>query len=828
MKRILINATQPEELRVAIVDGQKLLDLDLEIPSRGEKKGNIYKGRISRIEPSLDAVFVDYGAERNGFLPLRAIHPQYFRAGTNDSTPLRERLAEGQELIVQVDKEERGNKGAALTTYVSLAGRFLVLKPNDSRAAGVSRRIEGEEREELRRAVAELRLPEGMGLIVRTAGHGRSLEELQWDLDYLLQVWQSIRTAAESRAAPFHIYQEDNLLTRVLRDHMRSDIGELLIDHPRLYEEARAFATQVIPQALDRIKLYQDPIPLFMRYQIESQIAQAFQREVTLPSGGRITIDRTEALIAIDVNSARATKGGDIEETALQTNLQAAEEIARQLRIRDLGGLIVIDFIDMEDPKNIRQVENALAEALELDRARIQVGRISRFGLLELSRQRLRSSLEEATQIVCPRCKGAGSIRSVESSAVQILRLVEEEALKENTARVVAYLPLPVATLFANDKRHVLTAIEARYGTTIVVVPSPHLEVPEYRIERERVDESGDTTALDHLNRIMALENERRGSLVETATSGGNRTVTEPAVKAIPRTTAAPLPARRPPPKAASGRLSLWARLVALFRPAPTPSPVSPSSPEGRRSVHPARRTAHTRIADARGGRRPGSHGVRRNPPGPNERPRGESPRTENAHGEHQRENVSRSSPPPGVRERERRGGDSRRDAPGLEAGRSEQGTSSPLAASPNQGGGTNGGGRGRRGRRGGRGRGGRNPQPSSVNAPGVGELDGTTTSSHRPSVAGESTVSPPRETVTIDSRPNPTPEATPESPPPPRTPSVPAYRRTPREDEEPLIQVETLGTAPARERPVDLPPALRELYETGRGEGGGSPPEDN
>ncbi len=808
MKRILINATQPEELRVAIVDGQKLLDLDLEIPSRGEKKGNIYKGRVSRVEPSLDAVFVDYGTERNGFLPLRAIHPQYFRAGTSESTPLRERLAEGQELVVQVDKEERGNKGAALTTYVSLAGRFLVLKPNDGRAAGVSRRIEGEEREELRRVLADLTLPDGTGVIVRTAGHGRSLEELQWDLDYLLQVWQAIRTAAESRPAPFLIYQEDSLLMRVLRDHMRSDIGELVIDSPRLYEEARAFAARVVPQHVDRIKLYQDTTPLFMRYQIESQIAQAFQREVTLSSGGRITIDRTEALIAIDVNSARATRGGDIEETALQTNLQAAEEIARQLRIRDLGGLIVIDFIDMENPKSIRQVETALSEALELDRARVQVGRLSRFGLLELSRQRLRSSLEESTQVVCPRCKGAGSIRSVESSAVQILRLLEEEALKENTARVVAYLPLEVATLFVNEKRHVLAAIEARYGTQIVVLPSPRLEVPEYRIERERVDDARDAQPLDLLARTMQGEPERPRP-AETVPAAPARSL-EPAVKSIPRPTAAPLPSPRPQRAA---RRSFWARLWAwVARPSAAPAP----SPSARRSPGAGRRGGHGGSAESSrpGGRRPGGAPTRGRTGRYSENSRGETPREEaRPNSRDRRPEVRRDGGAGAARRTER-------TEVGSSAAPSPSGPSPVGGAdtrdSGREGGGREGG-RSRRGRRGGRGRGGRGGASRAE-----GPLNG--------------------ETAALPLGPQPAPEPlkltvpspVPNTPPAPAA-SVPTEAPAPRRkmEEEPLVQVETQSPgrgeheAAPRSRPTDLPPALRELYESSRGETPRVLPED-
>ena len=442
MKRMLINATQPEELRVVLVDGQKLFDLDIETPSREQKKANIYKGRITRIEPSLDACFVEYGGDRNGFLPLKEISRDYFKPGveTNGRLNIAELLREGQEIIVQVEKEERGTKGAALTTFISLAGRYLVLMPNNPRAGGVSRRIEGEERDEMREIMRNLEVPEGMGMIVRTAGMGRSSEELQWDLGYLLQLWRAIEQAATERQAPFLIYQESNIIIRALRDYLRADINEIMVDDPAVYEQAREFITAVMPQNLGRLKLYQDAIPLFTRYQIESQIELAFAREVRLPSGGSIVIDHTEALTSIDINSARATKGSDIEETALQTNLEAADEIARQLRLRDLGGLLVIDFIDMTPAKNQREVENRLRDATQLDRARIQIGRISRFGLLELSRQRLRPSIGEHSHITCPRCEGRGTIRSVESLALAVLRLIQEEAMKDRTQRVMAQL----------------------------------------------------------------------------------------------------------------------------------------------------------------------------------------------------------------------------------------------------------------------------------------------------------------------------------------------------------------------------------------------------
>jgi ribonuclease E len=487
MKRMLINATQQEELRVALVDGQKLYDLDIETPSREKKKSNIYKGKVTRVEPSLEAAFIDYGAGRHGFLPLKEIARSCFRDGATEKSGkqnIKELLAEGQELVIQVEKEERGNKGAALTTFISLAGRYLVLMPNNPRAGGVSRRIEGDDRAELREALSVLNLPDSMGLIVRTAGVGRSAEELQWDLDYLLHLWNAIELAADAKKAPFLIFQDSNLTVRALRDYMRSDIGEVLIDDPAVYRQAHDFMQQVMPHNVRKVKLYEDEVPLFNRYQIEGQIESAFNHEVILPSGGTITIDHTEALTAIDVNSARATKGGDIEETALNTNLEAADEVARQARIRDLGGLIVIDFIDMTPARNQREVENRLNEALKMDRARVQTGRISRFGLLEMSRQRLRPSLGESSQVTCPRCNGQGTIRDVESLSLSVLRVIEEESMKENTGRVLAQLPVDVATFLLNEKRENLGAIESRQDVSVVVIPNPNLETPHFHIER--------------------------------------------------------------------------------------------------------------------------------------------------------------------------------------------------------------------------------------------------------------------------------------------------------------------------------------------------------
>ena len=453
-----MNATQPEELRVAMVDGQRLSDLDIEVPSREKKKSNVYKGRITRLEPSLEAAFVDYGAARHGFLPLKEVARSYFVKKEGSGRPsIADALQEGQELLVQVEKEERGNKGAALTTFLSLAGRYLVLMPNNPRAGGVSRRVEGDERNELRETLSSLNVPAGMGLIVRTAGVGKTQEELQWDLDYLLHLWSAIETASAARPAPFLVHQESNLIIRAIRDYLRQDINEILIDDEPTYHQACEFMRQVMPHNLKKLKLYQDPVPLFSRYQIENQIESAFQREVRLPSGGSVVIDHTEAMLSIDINSARATRGGDIEETALNTNLEAADEIARQLRLRDLGGLIVIDFIDMTPMRNQREVENRLKEALRMDRARVQIVRIARFGLLEMSRQRLRSSLGESHQIVCPRCTGQGTIRSLESLALSVLRVIEEDAMKEKTGKIVAQLPVDVATYLLNEKREIVS-----------------------------------------------------------------------------------------------------------------------------------------------------------------------------------------------------------------------------------------------------------------------------------------------------------------------------------------------------------------------------------
>ena len=490
MKRMLFNATQQEELRVAIVDGQKLIDIDIETTGREQRKGNIYKGVITRIEPSLEACFVNYGEERHGFLPFKEVSKAYFKDGIDvRSAGIKDALREGQEIIVQVEKEERGNKGAALTSFISLAGRYLVLMPNNPRGGGVSRRIEGEDRNELREAMSQLTVPDGMSIIARTAGIGRSAEELQWDLSYLMQLWTAIDEAANGNQAPLLIYLESSLVIRAIRDYFQPDIGEILIDTDEIYEQASSFMSVVMPDNMSRVKRYQDDVPLFSRFQIEHQIETAYSRTVSLPSGGAIVIDHTEALVSVDVNSARSTRGSDIEETAARTNLEAADELARQMRLRDLGGLIVIDFIDMESSKNQKDVEQRLKDALRHDRARVQMGKISRFGLLELSRQRLRPALSESSNVTCPRCNGTGHIRDTESSALQVLRIIQEEAMKENTAAIHCQVPVDVAAFLLNEKRAEVIKIESRFKVNVLLLPNKHLETPHYKLERLRHDD---------------------------------------------------------------------------------------------------------------------------------------------------------------------------------------------------------------------------------------------------------------------------------------------------------------------------------------------------
>jgi len=597
MKRMLFNATHSEELRVAIVDGQKLIDLDIESSTYQQKKGNIYKAKITRVEPSLEAAFVDYGSERQGFLPLKEISRIYFK-DYDQKTPMgqvmiKDVIKEGQELIVQVEKEERGSKGAALTTFVSLAGRYLVLMPNNPRGGGISRRIEGEERAEMREAMAQLNIPQDYSVIIRTAGIGRNAEELQWDLDYLTQLWEAISKASGERPAPFLIYQESNLVIRAIRDYLRSDIGEIMIDNPEIFERAQRFMQQVMPQTLSKLKLYQDETPLFSRYQIEHQIESAFAREVRLESGGALVFDKTEALVTIDVNSARATKGADIEETAFNTNLEAADEVARQLRLRDLGGLVVIDFIDMTPARNQREVENRLTEALKADRARVQVGRISRFGLLEMSRQRLRPSLGESSAIVCPRCEGRGHIRTVQSLALHVLRSVQEEAMKENTAALHVHLPVDTATFLLNEKRYEINAIETRLGTPVLIIPDPTMETPHYHVRRLRSEEYDEEIDIPSYEVELVEEEE------DDTRHHGNRPVALPqaetaAVQSIAHT--AP-----PPPTPAKAEAGFFSRLFkglfgAKTAKVETKTPVAPGRGQQRppqqhaRGQHPQRR----------------------------------------------------------------------------------------------------------------------------------------------------------------------------------------------------------------------------------------------
>jgi ribonuclease E len=547
MKRMLFNATQQEELRVAIVDGQKLIDIDIEAAGREQLKGNIYKGVITRIEPSLEACFVNYGEERHGFLPFKEVARTYFKEGKDvRNASIKDALREGQEIIVQVEKEERGQKGAALTSFVSLAGRYLVLMPNNPRGGGVSRRIEGEDRQELREAMSQLEVPDGMSIIARTAGIGRDATELQWDLSYLMQLWKAIDEAAKGNSAPLLIYLESSLVIRAIRDYFQPDIGEILIDTDDIYEQAAAFMSVVMPDNLPRVKRYQDDVPLFSRFQIEHQIETAYSRTVPLPSGGAIVIDHTEALVSVDVNSARATRGSDIEETATRTNLEAADEIARQARLRDLGGLIVIDFIDMESSKAQKDVENRLRDALRHDRARVQMGKISKFGLMEMSRQRLRPALSEGSHVTCPRCNGTGHIRDTESSALQVLRIIQEEAMKENTAAIHTQVPVEVAAFLLNEKRAEVIKIETRFKVNVLMVPNKHLETPHYKLERLRHD---DPRLDDQKASYVMAEEAARELETDTTVSRKDAEVKvrpEAAVKGITPTQPAPISQPRP------------------------------------------------------------------------------------------------------------------------------------------------------------------------------------------------------------------------------------------------------------------------------------------
>ncbi|MFN3415267.1 MAG: ribonuclease E/G [Caldimonas sp.] len=626
MKRMLINATQQEERRLAIVDGQKLLDFETEIEGREQRKGNIYKAVVTRVEPSLEACFVDYGEDRHGFLPFKEISRQYFKEGVDvRNAKIADVIKEGQELLVQVEKEERGNKGAALTTFISLAGRYLVLMPNNPRGGGVSRRIEGEDREELKEALDQLEYPKGMSLIARTAGIGRSVAELQWDLNYMLKLWAAIDEAAQAGKGAFLIYQESSLVIRAIRDYFTADIGEILIDTDDIYEQAHQFMNHVMPEMAHRVKRYRDDAPLFSRFQIEHQIETAFSRTVNLPSGGAIVIDHTEALVSIDVNSARATRGSDIEETATRTNLEAADEIARQMRLRDLGGLIVVDFIDMEESKNRREVEQRLRDAVRPDRARVQLSSISKFGLLELSRQRLRPALSEGSHITCPRCNGTGHIRDTESSALQILRMVQEEAMKENTAAVHVQVPVEVTSFLLNEKRTEITKIELKQRVTVILVPNKHLETPNYKLERLRHDDP----RLENLQASYTMIEEPDDEVGITRRRDANekgRSKQEPVIKGILPETPAPVAAPQPEPAAsvpapvaappvaapvpASGGFFGWLKKLFAGRPeapapAAAPAQAQPAAKEGKAERGEGRR------GDGRRGGRGGERGER-------------------------------------------------------------------------------------------------------------------------------------------------------------------------------------------------------------------------
>jgi len=694
MKRMLINATQAEELRVAMVDGQYLYDLDIEVASQTQKKASVYKGRITRIEPSLEAAFIDYGAERHGFLPFKEVARSYFADdqgnGSGGRVTIQDALSEGQELIVQVEKEERGTKGAALTTFPSLAGRYLVLMPNNPRAGGISRRVEGEERSDLREALSSLDVPAGMGLIVRTAGVGKSAQELQWDLDYLLKLWSAIESAAHERQAPVLIFQDSNIIIRAIRDYFRQDISEILIDQEKAYNEACDFMRQVMPESLNKVKLYESNVPLFSRYQIEGQIEAAFGHAIRLPSGGSLVIDHTEALVSVDINSARATKGAGIEETALSTNLEAADEIARQLRLRDIGGLIVIDFIDMTPARNQRDVEERLHEALKRDRARVQVGRISRFGLLEMSRQRLRPSLGDSSQMVCPTCNGQGHVRGPESLALSILRVIEEEAMKDRTGKILAKLPLDVATFLLNEKRENVHEIEQRCNVQIILVPIPNMTASAYQVERIRDDDDSHESSEQPSYEIA----ETADALPEFVENGRRASIEEPAVARIQ-------PPSPPPPAAApkahgDGMLKrIWSAIFGAS------GDTAAEDKSGRRGE--SRRSS----SSGRGGRGRGHGGDRDRHRDQQRRQDSDRRRSSNRGSGSQQSGRGRSA---NRDESSKRGGSSgaRQNAPGPEKSgeRSQEGAKSTARPAGDQGGSRSGSKRGRRGGRG-RGRGG-------------------------------------------------------------------------------------------------------------------------
>ena len=601
MKRMLFNATQAEELRVAIVDGQNLLDLDIETLGKEQRKGNIYKGIITRIEPSLEACFVDYGTDRHGFLPFKEVSRSYFQDYEGGRARIQDVLKEGMEVIVQVEKDERGNKGAALTTFISLAGRYLVLMPNNPRGGGVSRRIEGEERQELKAAMAELDIPNGMSIIARTAGIGRSAEELEWDLNYLKQLWQAIEEAGKAHHDPYLLFMESSLLIRAIRDYFRPDIGEILVDNQEVYDQVAEFMSYVMPGNIGRLKLYEDHTPLFSRFQIEHQIESAFSRSVSLPSGGAIVIDHTEALVSIDVNSARATRGADIEDTAFKTNMEAAEEVARQMRLRDLGGLVVIDFIDMENPKHQRDVENVLRDALKKDRARVQMGKLSRFGLLELSRQRLKPALGESSHVACPRCAGTGVIRGIESTALHVLRIIQEEAMKDNTGEVRAQVPVDVATFLLNEKRAELFAMEERLDVNVVLIPNIHLENPHYEINRIRTDDVEEDGEPSY-KRVAEPEEDESAKPFGGEKAKAARP--EPAVKGVRHTSPAPTAA---PEKKTSWWDSFKAWLKRIFGGSEIQAAPAAETSEKRSTANRSGSRANNRRQNPRRSKREGS-----------------------------------------------------------------------------------------------------------------------------------------------------------------------------------------------------------------------------
>ena len=733
MKRMLFNATQAEELRVAIVDGQKLVDLDIEHAGQEQRKSNIYKAKVTRVEPSLEAIFVDYGAERHGFLPFKELTREYVQGEDGEGTraKLAQNLKVGTEILVQVEKDERGNKGAALTTYISLAGRYLVLMPNNPRGGGVSRRVEGEDRQELRETMDSLDLPEGMSVIARTAGIGRSAEELKWDLNYLMQLWEAIEGAGKEVRAPELIYLESSLVVRAIRDLFHPEIGEILIDTQEIFEQAQSFMSTVMPANVNKVKLYKDDVPLFSRFQIEHQIETAYRRDVQLPSGGAIVIDHTEALVSVDVNSARATKGHDIEDTAFKTNCEAADEIARQLRLRDLGGLVVIDFIDMESTKNQREVENRLRDALHADRARVQTGKISRFGLLELSRQRLQPALSESSYIPCPRCHGIGHIRGTSSSALHILRIIQEEAMKENTAAIHAQVPVDVATFLLNEKRQDIHAIETRFKVNVLLIPNVHLETPNYELERLRHDSDKLENVTPSYQLVKQPTEEAAAKPAAAADAKPSRP--EPIVKGITPDQPAPN-SPEPTPRASRAAApvvtrtttpSLWQRFKGLFGSDTPPAPIAPQRPP--RDAKDNKDGSRERGDRGNRGGRDGQRGDREGRDGKQggrsqggERGRqGQGPRGPRKEGDANREPradkaVEGRAPEP----RESKGPEAREGQPQQQKQRQPQQAKPALEAKPVEGG-EEGEGRSRRRRgRGGRDRGERGERGENRNAP--------------------------------------------------------------------------------------------------------------